>query len=74
MTPPDDDVYDDGDDDETLTVPCRSCGTDVYEDAVQCPSCGDYVTRRPGSLPGKLIIVALVLAGVVAMLWLTIAR
>ena len=32
----DDDYYNEDDDSET--VPCPECGTDVYEDAEQCPS------------------------------------
>jgi endogenous inhibitor of DNA gyrase (YacG/DUF329 family) len=31
-----------------MTVPCPSCGRDVYEDADRCPSCGDYI------VPGRL--------------------
>lgn len=36
-----DDAYDD--DDESYTVECPECGADVYEDAEQCPSCGQYI-------------------------------
>lgn len=36
-----DDYYDE--DDESETVPCPDCGADVYEDAEQCPSCGQYI-------------------------------
>jgi len=43
----DDDPYEEDwdDDGESLTVPCPECGTDVYEDAEQCPVCGHYLTR-----------------------------
>ncbi len=37
-----DDAYDD-DDGESYVVPCPNCGTEVYEDAEQCPSCGEYI-------------------------------
>jgi hypothetical protein len=62
------------DDDETETVPCPECGAEVYEDALQCPVCGNYVTHdtsvwsgRPGwwvllGLVGVLAAIA-VLAG-----------
>ena len=40
------------DDDEAETVPCPSCGEEVYEEAEQCPTCGQYVT--PGSGPSTL--------------------
>jgi hypothetical protein len=39
---PDDDSRDS--DDEVDTVVCSECGTEIYEDAPRCPSCGNYVT------------------------------
>ncbi len=42
---PDDDEYDD---DSSLTVGCPDCGAEIYEDAVQCPVCGTYVTHGAG--------------------------
>jgi hypothetical protein len=61
------------DDDETLTLPCPSCGADIYEDAEQCPHCGEYVeptstsavwAGRPGwwILLGGLGIIATIIA------------
>lgn len=42
--------FDDADD-ESDTVPCGACGAEVYEDALQCPICNEYLstgrTRRP---------------------------
>lgn len=35
------DDYDDEDD----TVPCPNCGSDIYEDAEQCPICNEYITH-----------------------------
>lgn len=34
-------------DGESETNPCPHCGADIYEDAVRCPICGQYVT--PGA-------------------------
>ena len=51
-----DDEYDDeydqpwDDDSPEETVPCSHCGEDVYEDAVQCPACGSYITRSSSSV------------------------
>ncbi len=42
---PDEDEYDD---DSSLTVMCPDCGAEIYEDAVQCPVCGTYVTHGAG--------------------------
>lgn len=41
--------YDDYEDDETETVPCPNCQTDVYEDAEQCPQCGEYIVHSGAS-------------------------
>ncbi len=34
------------DDDLSETVPCPECGTEVYEDAFQCPVCGSYLSSQ----------------------------
>jgi hypothetical protein len=39
-----DDWPEEPDDEATETITCRQCGADIYEDAVQCPECGWYVT------------------------------
>lgn len=51
---PDPDEEDFGDDDdEELTSPCPSCGTEVYEDSPRCPACGEYVTASNSLWSGK---------------------
>lgn len=51
------DGYDEGwgtDDDEPVdTVPCSNCGADVYEDAEQCPRCGEWITHGTSALTAK---------------------
>ncbi len=37
----------DFDSDEVETLPCPSCGQEIYEEAQRCPECGAYMT--PGS-------------------------
>lgn len=69
-----DDEYPDADDGEypdddeaTATVPCPECRAEVYEDAVQCPVCGCYVTHNRGVWTGRPTWwVLLALVGVVA--------
>ncbi len=35
--------------DDDYTIPCPACGAEVYEDAPQCPSCGEYIVDgKPG--------------------------
>jgi len=66
------DLEDLGDDGETDTVPCPSCGEDIYQGADRCPVCGRYVVPRLATRPrGKWhwLIVALLLAALVW--WLT---
>ncbi len=70
---PDDVAYDD--DEETLTVPCASCGTDVYEDALQCPVCGEYVRATGSAFTGRsLLFILLAAAGTAAVIWMLITR
>lgn len=52
------DEYEDDEDDpladEPWTEPCQACGEPVYEDAPQCPYCGEYqLDRSSGLLAGK---------------------
>ncbi len=50
----DDEWPDDPDDDaETAVVACPSCGAEIYEEAVSCPVCGDYVTHSHPVWEGK---------------------
>lgn len=51
-----DDMYSDDDDalgDQAETRPCPSCGAEVYEDAEQCPVCGEYITFGTGVFEGR---------------------
>jgi len=44
----------DADDDSVDTIRCGHCAADVYEDAEQCPHCGEWIIRgRTSSLSGK---------------------
>jgi ribosomal protein S27AE len=61
--------YDDDSDDVTQTVRCPNCGTDVYEDAEQCPTCGEYVVMATSAWEGKPLPWVLIgLAGIVAVI------
>lgn len=57
------------DDDEAEVCACPNCGADVYEDAVRCPHCGEYVTFSTAALAGRpWWWVATFLLGVVAVI------
>jgi hypothetical protein len=75
----DSDDFDDGphdEPDEADLATCPACGAEVYEDAEQCPVCGEWITRSTHPFAGRSMwfvvigvlglaatIVALVLAG-----------
>lgn len=64
-------MSDEWDDDETETIRCSNCGEDVYEDAVVCPSCNEYVSHRSSVFTGRPIwFILLGLAGVIAVVWM----
>ena len=66
----------DDEDELTETVPCPQCGTQVYEDAVQCPICGEYVDHGANVLAGRplwwIVLGVLGIAAVIVVLsgWL----
>ena len=39
----------DDEEEETPTTSCPHCGAEVYEEALQCPICGDYITPTPST-------------------------
>ena len=48
--------WDGGEDDDldrSETVSCPSCCVDVYEDAEQCPSCGEWITSFHSPWQGR---------------------
>lgn len=69
-----DDEWDDNDwpddsDDAAETIPCPSCRADIYEDAEQCPHCGDYVQHGTSAWDDKPVWWVLAgLAGIVAVI------
>ena len=73
--PDDDEDWDDGDhaweddDADSAVAECPKCGCDVYEDAVRCPLCGEYMphSRSPWSARPMWWRV-LGLAGIVAVI------
>ncbi len=44
--------FGDSDDADSETVACPSCLRAIWEEAEQCPHCGEYVTRG-GQLPAR---------------------
>ena len=68
MDEADDEYPDEFDDDDSAdTVACPHCGAEIYEDAVRCPVCEDYVTHDAHGFSGRPFWWLLLgLAGVVA--------
>ena len=48
---PDPDVEDD--EAEAETVVCSHCGESIYEEAVECPYCGNYVSSSTSPWTGR---------------------
>jgi len=66
-----DDEFPDGDDHDDLsqTLPCPECGLEVYEDAVRCPHCGNYITHDTSVWSGRPVWwIALGLLGTLAVI------
>ncbi len=49
----DPDDWPEDDDSGSDTVVCPNCGADVYEDAEQCPRCGEWITDSTHPLAGR---------------------
>ena len=63
------DSWDLDDEADTCTVPCPECGHEVYEDAEQCPVCGQYVVFGSHALSGRSTLWKVVgLSGVIAVI------
>ena len=45
--------WEDDADAESEVVPCPSCGAEIFEDAEQCPLCGQWVVRRSQPFAGR---------------------
>ncbi len=62
--------FDDSDDDVSPTVECRMCGCEVYEDAAQCPVCGEWIEHTPRIWAGRpWWWVWLGMIGIIAVIW-----
>ena len=59
-----DDDYEDYDSDEEVdTILCPSCKTEVYEEAVACPNCGEFIIQSQSLFAKKpLWFVMMILA------------
>ena len=56
-------------DDENDLISCPNCGAAAYEDAEQCPSCGDYIVHVSSVWNDRpLWWVLLAIAGIIAVI------
>ncbi len=51
----DDPGFDDWDDEVSAVemITCPNCGCEVYEEALQCPACGEYVSHATHPFSGR---------------------
>lgn len=55
-------------DEQTAVAECPNCGHEIFEDAVRCPGCGEYVTlESPAYGVTPLWYIGLALAAFVAV-------
>jgi hypothetical protein len=50
---PGEDEAEEFDDDQAELVECPRCGVDIYEDAEQCPLCGEWITHDTSAWSGR---------------------
>jgi len=50
-----DDVDFDPDGDKPILVPCSACGAQIYDDAVVCSECGEYVVADTSPWSGQSV-------------------
>lgn len=63
------DADDEFDQDDDQTLPCPYCGEPVYDEAEQCPACGNYLSEEDAPRrPKPLWIVAGVAACIVIVI------
>ncbi len=66
------DDADDADDDSDVTIDCPYCGAEMYDDAEQCPHCGQYISAEDAPREGKPAWIIVVILLCVAMMLLGI--
>jgi hypothetical protein len=68
----DEDDFDTSSDDDDTTMPCPHCGEDVYDDAEQCPLCGQYLSREdaPAAARPWWILIGVAVCLVIVILWM----
>jgi hypothetical protein len=66
-----DDEYD-ADEEEGATDECPYCGRGIYDDAVQCPHCGNYLSKVDAPRQGMpvWIVIGVILALLAVLLML----
>jgi hypothetical protein len=57
--------------DDNLTIACPHCGEDVYDDAEQCPACGQYqsLEDEPARAKPWWIVIGVAICLVIVILW-----
>lgn len=67
------DLAESPEDDEPSTYPCPYCRTPVFDDAEQCPKCGNYISSEDvegSDVRRWWIVLGLIASLVVALMWI----
>jgi uncharacterized protein (DUF983 family) len=64
--------FDTSSSDDDSTSPCPHCGELIFDDAVRCPECGQYLSREDApSLPKPAwILVGVAVCVVIVLVWI----
>ena len=63
--------FDTSDSDDDTTLPCPSCGAEIFDEAERCPACGRYLTREDMQNPKKpwWLVAGVVICLLIVLSW-----
>jgi predicted nucleic acid-binding Zn ribbon protein len=68
----DDDLEEYGEDDDEPTILCPYCRAEIWEESIQCPECGEYLSQEDGRArsewrPRWIVLTAIALLALFAL-------
>jgi predicted nucleic acid-binding Zn ribbon protein len=68
----DDSGFETSNSDDDATSPCPHCGKMIYEDAVRCSECGQYLSKEdaPSSPKPAWVLVGVAVCFLIVLFWI----